>query len=167
MGELPAGGLSSTPAQLGPCVEEVPERSSIDDSVVDGAADENSAVPKLGELKCGEGAAVSFIADGTIQNKQRFHSPRDVVKHWKQEGERERGSDSACELRAGIIAIDVDCAVSWVGGETASEGREEGEGARERGFEEGEEGSDRKRWRREEEALLDVVAREHGEVGDR
>ena len=62
--------------------------------MVDGATDETRPVTELGELEGSERATVSFIDDCTVHNKQRLHSRRDVVKHKKQEWERERGSVS-------------------------------------------------------------------------
>ena len=79
---------------------------------------------------------------------------------------RARGGQCAVRERdAGIIAADEDGAVG-VSDEAAGQRGKEGEGMREGFLEEVEDAVDGSRRPVEEETFLDVVAREHGHVGD-
>ena len=84
---------------------------------------------------------------------------------------REEGDDGEVlgigveEFDAGVVAEDVDVA-GGVGGEAAGEGGEEGEGGGEGELQRLDEVVKGVGRGREEDTLLDVVAREHWEVGD-
>lgn len=105
-------------------------------------------------------------ADGAVEGEERLDCRRHVGGGREEVREREGSGSRVGELSAGVIAGDEDATVRE-GAETAGEGREEGESAGEGGGKEGDERGDG-HWRREEEEpLLYVVTRQHGEVGNR
>ena len=162
----------ATAADLRPRVQQIPERRAVDNRVVDRAADEDGAVGKFRQPDSCQRTDVTLVADDAIEIEEEIlDACRDVgLRNWKRNmrkaKHRARGGQCAVRERdAGIIAADEDGAVG-VSDEAAGQRRKEGEGAREGFLEEVEDEVDGSRRPVEEETFLDVVAREHGHVGD-
>lgn len=150
-------------------VEEVPEGGAVSNCVIDGAADED-AVREFRYLDCQQGAEVALVADNAVRGEGE-EAPDglghvDGGEDFVADGEMVGGGVD--EVYAGVVAGDEDVPGGGVGGEAAGEGREMGEGVGEGAAEVGEESSVGRERRRsgwwEKDALLDVVAGEHGEV---
>lgn len=134
--------------------------------MINRASDENS-VRELGDLDGDEGERVAGVGDSLAAGEELLEAIGDV-------SECGRVNDGvSCkvfgggmdEVNAGVVALNMDIAVG-ISEETAGEGRENGESDGERALKREKEVREGKRRRREEDALLDVVAREHGEIGD-
>lgn len=108
---------------------------------------------------------VAGVADGAVEREQVLDAIGDVSGAQNVSG-GETGGRCVDEVDARVVAGDVNVTIG-VSGQAAGQGRETREALGERGFEEGDERVlEGERRKREEEALLDVVAGEHGEVGD-
>eukprot|EP00268_Persea_americana_P025078 TRINITY_DN2443_c0_g1_i3.p2 TRINITY_DN2443_c0_g1~~TRINITY_DN2443_c0_g1_i3.p2 ORF type:complete len:188 (-),score=61.60 TRINITY_DN2443_c0_g1_i3:441-1004(-) len=134
--------------------------------MVDGAADEET-VGELGDLDGEERVEMAVVAEGAVKGEAEevTDGVRDVERGENVEEGDGRGN-GVDEVGAGVVAGDVDVARGGIGGEAAGEGREEGESLGEGASEEGEEGVGGEERAAEQDALLDVLAGEHGKVGD-
>ncbi|GMP69222.1 hypothetical protein CsSME_00028561 [Camellia sinensis var. sinensis] len=107
---------------------------------------------------------MAFVADSPIKSKPVLDRVGNIGGRENVANVNVRGI-GVKEVNSGVIACDVDVALG-IGGETAGERGEVGESAGEAVFEEREERVDGERRAGEEATLLNVVAGEHGEVGD-
>lgn len=149
-------GAGSGLADGGERVEEVPERCSVGDGVVDGDSDENT-VGEFGDLNGGEGVVVAGVGDGHVVSEKLLETRRDVEERRAEDGvDGEVLGLGVDEVSAGVVAEDVDVA-GGVGGEAAGEGGEEREGGGEGMLERDDEVIKGVRWGSEEDTLLDVV----------
>ncbi|CAL5407401.1 unnamed protein product [Camellia sinensis] len=107
---------------------------------------------------------MAFVADSPIKSKPVLDRVGNIGGRENVANVNVRGI-GVKEVNSGVIVCDVDVALG-IGGETAGERGEVGESAGEAVFEEREERVDGERRAGEEATLLNVVAGEHGEVGD-
>lgn len=105
------------------------------------------------------------VANRAIKVKKLLEVIGDVARGEKGV-ESEVFSFSLNKFDPAIIANDMNIAVG-VGRQTARERREVGEGSGERTFEKGNEVGNRVRRVGEKNTLLNIVAREHGEIRNR
>jgi hypothetical protein len=104
------------------------------------------------------------ITEGLVECEEPFEAFRDVG--WRKNGvDREVSCFGLDEINACIVAYNMDMA-SRVSLEAASKSREVRKSGGEGVFEECDEVINGVWWIREEDTLLDVLAREHGEVRD-
>ena len=104
------------------------------------------------------------ITEGLVECEEPFEAFRDVG--WRKNGvHREVSCFGLDEINACIVAYNMDVA-GRVSLEAASKSREVRKSGGEGVFEEYDEVINGVWWIREEDTLLDVLAREHGEVRD-
>lgn len=161
---------------LGPRVEEEPEGGAVADGVVHGEPDEDP-IGKLGDLHGQQGQGMAIVVDRPVVVEEGLDDIWDVGRgEYVGHGHVERGMDEPGPRAVGAVNEDgVERGVGPLeGGEAAGERVEVEEGGRERALELLQEGTDESgavearveaaRREGEEEALLDVVDREHGEI---
>ncbi|KAK0584334.1 hypothetical protein LWI29_011408 [Acer saccharum] len=123
---------------FGKCIEEVPERSSVSDGMIDRTADEDT-VGELGDLYGGEGFGVAGVADGPVESEEFFKAVMYVLEIWENVVDVQvMISFGLNEFDAGVVAEDSDMAIR-VCVEATGEGGEVAESGGERGFEVGNE----------------------------
>lgn len=79
--------------------------------MIDGAGEEDGAVPELREPEGGKGEEVAVVAYGGVEGEEEFYGGGDVGGRGEEEGEGEGGGGGVGKVSSDIGAGDGDAAV--------------------------------------------------------